>query len=355
MAMRGGMRDLLIGLCGIGGVVGLVTLLLYYGELAAVATPRWSLPLALDSAGGLRTGSPVTLNGVPIGEVRSVSISTPPQHPSHPVLVEAAIERSIRLPAAVETKVETSLLGGSARLALVAQLPIAEDAVYLPQDAPPLLFGRVRGLDEVVMEALDARLATLTESLEEFRVLARTYNELGRHLADMTSELDPGDPAAESNLRTSILRANALMLELRQTATLASSWLGDEQLLADVRSTVWRSSVLVEHAVEAIDELTAAAAAVQQDVGRVADTVDEQVRTLGRAVVPVADDASKLLERLGELARLAAEGDGSVGRLLRNPELHDSVVDAAARLEITLRQLELLLQKIREEGLAVSF
>lgn len=355
MALRSGVRDLLIGVCGIGGVVGLVTLLLYYGELAAVATPRWSLPLALDSAGGLRTGSPVTLNGVPIGEVRSVTIETPPRHPSHPVLVEAQIERSIRIPAAVETKVETSLLGGSARLALVASLPIAADAPYLPQADPPLLFGRVRGLDEVVMEALDARLATLTDSLEEFRVLARTYSDLGRHLSEMTRELDPGDPAAESNLRTSILRANALMLELRQTAVLASTWLGDEQLLADVRSTVWRSSLLVEHAVAAIDDLTAAAGAVQEDVDRVADTVDEQVRALGMAVVPVTDEASRLLERLGEVARLAAEGEGSVGQLLRSPDLHNSLVDAAARLQITLRQLELLLQKIREEGLAVSF
>lgn len=355
MALRSGVRDLLIGLCGLGGIVGLATLLLYYGELASVTAPRWTLRLALDSAGGLRSGSPVTLNGVPVGEVKLVSIETPPRHPGHPVLVEAAIERSIRVPAAVETKVETSLLGGSARLSLIAALPILADAAYLPQEDPPLLFGRVRGLDEVVMEALDARLATLTESLEEFRVLARTYTELGRHLADLTSSLDPDDPDAESNLRTSILRANALMLELRQTAALASSWLGDEQLLADVRSTVWRSSVLVEHAVEAIDDLVAVAGSIQQDASRVADSVEEQVQALGRAVVPVTDEASRLLERLGDLARLAAEGDGTVGRLLRNPDLHESLVDAAQRLQVTLRQLELLLQKVREEGLAVSF
>lgn len=354
-AVSNRIRDLMIGLCGLGGLIGLGVLLLFYGELSGATTPRWRLELALDSAGGLRSGSPVTLNGVPVGEVRMVSIETPPRHAEFPVLVEALIERSIRIPAAVETKVETSLLGGSARLSLVAPLPMDAATPFLPQEAPPMLFGRVRGLDEVVMDALDARLATLTESFEDFRVLARTYTDLGRNLAELTRELAPDDPDAEGSLRTSILRANALLLDVREAVALASSWLGDGQLLEDVRNTIWRTSVAVEHAVEAIDEFSALAVSVRGDVGRVADTIDAQAREIGAAVLPVADEASQLLGRLAAVAALAAEGEGTVGRLLRNPDLHESLVDAAQRLQIVLQQLELLLRKIREEGVAVSF
>ena len=62
-----------------------------------------------------------------------------------------------------------------------------------------------------------------------------------------------------------------------------------------------------------------------------------------------------LLERIGQLSTLASEGDGTVGLLLRNPDLYNSLADSAKRLEATLRKVELLLEKIREEGLGVSF
>ena len=40
---------------------------------------------------------------------------------------------------------------------------------------------------------------------------------------------------------------------------------------------------------------------------------------------------------------------------MTNPDLYRSMEDAARRLERTLAELERLLQKIRDEGLAVGF
>ena len=44
-------------------------------------------------------------------------------------------------------------------------------------------------------------------------------------------------------------------------------------------------------------------------------------------------------------------GEGTVGQLARNPELYNSVKDAADRLEMALRELQLRVQKYKDEGI----
>lgn len=348
-------KDLLTGLAGLGGLGGLATLLLLYGELTGVVSPRYQVNVALDQAGGLRSGSLVTLNGVPVGEVTTVRLEEPPTRPTHPVLVDARIDRTVNLPATVVVDVETSLLGGGARLALSVPLPYEAATPMLPQEPPPTIVGRARGLEGLVGDALESRLAAFEATLEEIRLLAQTYTKVGANLNDLLVAVDPEDPAAESNLRTTVTRLNATLGEARAAIALASGWLGDEQLQADVKSAVWRANVLVEHATEAVDSIEALANTLGTEAGRAVDTFDARAGEIVAAITPVADGASLLLGRLGELAKLASEGDGTVGRLLRNPDLHDSLVDSARRLEATLRKVELLIEKIRAEGLGVSF
>ena len=348
-------KDLLTGLAGLGGLAGLAALLLLYCELTGVVSPRYRLNVALDQAGGLRSGSLVTLNGVPIGEVSVVSLEEPPTRPTHPVLVDARIERTVRIPENVRVDVETSLFGGGARLALSVPLPYEVAVAMLPQEPTPTIVGEARGLEGLVTDALEPRLAVFEATLEEIRILAQTYSKVGANLNDLLVAVDPDDPAAESNLRTTVVRLNTTLAEARAAIALASTWLGDEQLQADVKSAVWRANLLVEHATEAVDSIEALANSLGAEAGRAVDTLDARAGEVVAAITPVADGASVLLERLGQLATLASEGDGTVGLLLRNPDLHNSLVDSAKRLEATLRKVELLLEKIRAEGLGVSF
>lgn len=353
--MRTSSKDLLIGLAGIGGLAGFATLLLLYGELTGVVTSRYTVEVAFDSGGGLRKGSPVTLNGVPVGEVQDVRLDPSVERPEHPVIVIARVDRTVAIPTNVSADVEAGLLGGSARLTLVIPLPIPEKPEVLPQESPPLIFGKARGLGGAIAEAIDERLAA---PLEDLRTSARAFTRLADNLNSLVEEVDPdsADPAAvEGSLRTTVVRMNSTLAEARTAIGLASDWLGDAQLKQDVRNAVWRAGVLLEQTVEAVDDFSSLAKTLGDEAGRAVDSFDARAGELVAAVLPVADRASDLLERLGALSRLAAEGDGTVGRLLRNPDLHESLVDSARRLQATLGQLELLLQKIREEGLGVSF
>lgn len=360
--MRNGTKDLLTGLAGIAALAGLATLLLAYGELPRWGDATWRLDVRLDDGGGLRAGSQVTLNGVPIGEIATVALAPDDAHPDRPVLAEARIDEPVRLPATVVAEVETSLVGSGAKLVL--RLPPPDAASDVPPDAkvpdlpvtpPPVIEGRSRSLTGMIEEMIEPRLAGLDAGVEDLRAMARTYTRLGEHLDDLVKPIDPSDPEAEGNLRTTVERVNATLTDARGAIASASAWLGDEQLRQDVRTAVWRAGVVLEQAVKAVDEYAALARSLGGDADEAVSILDDRTAEVVAAVVPVAERASVLLERLGELARLAAEGDGTVGRLLTSPDLHESLRETARQLEQTLRKAGLLLDKIRDEGLGVSF
>lgn len=353
--MRNGTKDLLTGIVGIVALAGLATLLLAYGELSGVVTPSWRLDVRLDDGGGLRTGSRVTLNGVEVGEVARVRLAPSAEWPDAPVVAEVRIDDSVRLPANVFGEIQTSLLGGGAGLSLRGPLPYDPDGPLLAIAPPPTISGRSTSLASTFVETLAPQLEALEEGIEDLRAMARTYTRLGENLDDLVRPLEDGDPAAESNLRTTVARVNATLSEARGAIASASRWLGDEQLQQDVRNAVFRAGVMLEQTTKAIDAYAALAASLESDADGAIEILDARTAEVVAAIVPVAEGSSALLERLGELARLAAEGDGTIGRLLRDPDLHESLRESARQLETALRRASLLLEKIREEGLGVSF
>jgi hypothetical protein len=71
--------------------------------------------------------------------------------------------------------------------------------------------------------------------------------------------------------------------------------------------------------------------------------------------MPVADSLSATLEDVRRLTRLASEGQGTVAQMLNNPDLYNSMTDAAQRLERALTEAQLLIEKYKAEGVPIHF
>ena len=74
-----------------------------------------------------------------------------------------------------------------------------------------------------------------------------------------------------------------------------------------------------------------------------------------RGLLPIADDVAVTLEEVRRLTTLASEGEGTIAEMLRNPDLYNSLDDAAVRLERTLVEIQLYIEKIKAEGLDIDF
>ena len=124
----------------------------------------------------------------------------------------------------------------------------------------------------------------------------------------------------------------------------AREWLGDEQLRADARSAVWKAGTLIDAATAAMNSVSESAQGIRVDA-----------RTLVTSAQPALDEMARTLQAVQRLADQAGSGEGTVGQLMSNPDLYNALTDSALRLKAALAEVELLLKKVRDEGLDVKF
>ena len=348
--MREGVRNFLVGITSIVALLGLAYLLFLFGELDAWVHPRYSILVDTDNASGLRPGSPVEYNGVPVGVVNSVYVLQTPEDAAFPVRIELLIENTTRIPETAIPFAATPLIGGGARLEL--QLPPNTDlktVAYFSGDRQFNHMARhIAGgsmLDQVTA-ALDERMKPLLSGLDSFNRLSEKYIELGDNINSMfqpqsSEALASGE---QPNVRTAITKLNGALDDVRDSLALAKQWLGDEQIKNDARSAIEKAKTLIDKATTAVDRYTQRADSLQTDA-----------HDLQKRLLPVVDNLASTLEEVKRLSKLATEGKGTVAQLLNDPGLYNSLNDAAVRLERTLAEAQLLIQKIKAEGLPVKF
>ncbi len=288
-------RNFITGIVSIIAFAGLAFLLLLFGDLGVFGPTPYTITVAANEAVGLRKGSRVTMAGVQIGTVDSVVVKL---DPGRPVVISASVHQTVDIPQAATASVVTSLFGGSSTLDLAMPGDYVAGGATLPHDGSAIVDAR--------LESLDARFARL--------------------LTEKLGSLDGAMQAIEGAARD------------------AQKWLGDEQLLADARSAVWKANVLIEQATTGVVAFTEAAHAFKSDSAQ-----------LLASLQPVFDQMSKTLVQVEVLTKEAATGKGTIGQLMTNPDLYNALVDSAERLKATMAEIELLLQKIRAEGLGVKF
>jgi phospholipid/cholesterol/gamma-HCH transport system substrate-binding protein len=331
--VRERVRNVMVGLCTIGALGGGAALLFLFGEIEPFMAKRWPMKVAFNEAGGLRKGSLVTLNGVPIGAVERVEFWGDREHP---VLVTAAIDEDVLIPDPSVPSVQASLLGSGARLEFAAALPLASPATHYAKSAATPLRGRVQSLEARIVSELEERVAPIAAAFDEIGALARNLNTL----------VAPDSGGAELNpesLRTAVRRLNATLSEAETAIASARTWLDDEQLRTDIRDTANGASELMRDAT-----ITA------NRIGTLADSLATDARELRANAIPVLARAEASLEEFNRLLLAVRTGDGTTGRLINDPALYDGLADSARRLDEALAKLNLLIDKIRAEGIDVE-
>ena len=288
-------RNFVIGIVAILGVAGFAFLLLLFGNLTTSLRQKYDVTVQANQAMGVRLGSQVTLVGVPIGEVKAVTVVIDSENPVQIIL---NIEGSIDIPAGVEATVSKSLIGGTARLDFSIPAGYTTGGATLPHDGNAIVTAKFEGLEERLSRTLSEKLAGLDLAM-------RRIDELGKD---------------------------------------AQKWLGDEQMLADAKSAVAKANDLIDATASTVMALT-----------KTANSLQGNANALLASVQPVFDQLSKTLAQVELLTKQAQDGKGTVGQLMSNPDLYNSLNDSAQRLKSTLGEVELLMKKVRAEGLGVKF
>lgn len=334
-------RDFLIGLTVAIGLVGVAVLLMMFGEIATGRPEQYPLTLALTDATGLQKASRVTLNGVDIGEVKSIRAQDDPRDG---VRVALRINEGARVPRDSVVIIQRDLVGASS-LALTAGRSSGEaDAGFLaPGDT---LTTEARGMLDVIGDAIDERLASFADAARSFQAMSETITELGQAARESLvprtiGEVDAGAPAT---LSSTLARLDLAIADARD-------WLGDDEFKSDLRATVSRAGELMEQASVTLEEWRSAADSLIARADEVGTDVNGALREFSTATRALGEAMLEVQSLVAGINR----GEGTAGMLAKNPDLYRSLNDAAVRLEKALTEAQLLIEKFRKEGVPVQF
>lgn len=365
-------RNLIVGFTAIGGLACLAALLMLFGYVPAWLEGGYVVKVQLPDAANLNRGSRVKMSGVDIGRVESVDLLSPA---SQGVMVVTKIREEVGVPQGVKASVRPTLLGGSPNLEFdIAHQPGAPAAAVLARDGSAFVIGQTASLTSEIgqqlkggIDQLGAKLDSaiaepkknLAELADQFRDLSREWTKVGKNIAELTEPrkpVDVDDPNASvtGNLATVLARADDRLMEMKATIDGLNKWVADEQLRSDFRDTVANaktaSANLAETAKEA-NKLVARAGGSLDKVDAAVDSARTSIDQLSKRYIAAADDLSGAVLAMRKTIDEAREGNGTLGKLIKDPSLYNNLNDSVKRLDSALTDMKLLIQKWEKEGI----
>lgn len=341
------LRDLITGAVSLMGVVALVVMLFLFGELQGRLKRTMEVTLRVESSTGLSDASAVTVNGVRVGRVAGTRAVFDEAGVFTGVEIRISLESGMPIPEPSSVLIDRSLVGeGTLQLDVpvgkALQGRVLANGMRVPADdaAPPLRVETTLGrLADSVTGAVREPLGRFGSTAEKIEKLADTYTAVGEQLHQLLAA-DAGDGP---NIRSVVARVDTVLAG-------AEKWLAQDDLLAKARESLDR-----------LNQSLTDAKALAEAWTKTAETLDHQAQSLGAEAKVAREQMTQTLARVDtaveELARIGSSvnaGEGSLGQLVKNPDLYRSAQDAAQRLDAALVELKLLLEKFKAEGVRVK-
>ncbi len=340
-------------------VAGLVLtmLIIWFGESPALLRDQVYLKVHYAEAPGVLEGVPVRKSGIRIGEVIAITFDER-NGATDGVLVTLALERRYKLREGTRPRLDRSLIGD-----------VSID--MQPGNGPDLLPTGNTPLDAPVVEGTVApdpskALAAATKAFESAGDTMRTINEAASGLAKLTKSADRLDEFMATWLTTGkeltdtgrkvskvaetadqFVRANEqdFHAALSHLAGLAHKLddAVDDKLAADLKQGIERFSAATERLNNGLAQLEPAL----KELGGTSD--QKPVTDLGQALRRfnlVAADLALLTSKLRD-GRGGLNTEGSLQRMLTEPELYDNVNRVAVQANQAMQQLRVVLDEFR--------
>ncbi len=328
-------RNILTGFVTIIALLGLAWLIHVFGEVPAWVSGHYPVQVRLADATGLGPGSRIHLNGLDIGSIETIRLM---DDPSQGVSAVARIRPPYRIPTRCEVRVISSVFGGSARLEISIPPPPAEQTPattksYLPTDGSAVLHADTESFTQRLEQSFDKRFTKFDKIAEQISKLSDEYLEVGRRVNALLEQRSPEQVDAgqgPANLTTVLARADQDLAEFRKTIDAINKLVDDKQLRDDIRAAAANTRKLTESA-------------------------DKRLAQLTERYVALADDLGKTIKQADGLITEARAGEGTLGKLISDPKLYDSLTDAADRLSDALTEAKLLIEKWKAEGVPIQY
>ena len=337
------------------GLTMLVALgLLMYGILLLGTGPSlggrpYVVTLESPNANGLTPGAKVDLNGVVIGQVTSVILAKKADG-SLGTRVGLSIDASVDIPQDATVTFGKGYVGSTSYCSIYANNAKGPN---LPHDGAAVLQATPADSGLIPKDVFDD-IHSLKGDLSSLSVgtdgpWPRTCHMqlLVTSPPEAVDAADPKDPHRPmENVSTMVMRLDRTVKNLQDI-------LGDKNLKGQIRTIVQNiadSSAQLKSTLATIDSTMKNANGTITQFGSAATQASTTLDATHQQIVRIADKLVETLDQLQKTTRAVSEGDGTTGRLIRDPRLYDGMVDLSKSLRTTVDDLDFLLKKWRDEG-----
>lgn len=345
-------RNVLIGLFVLVGLICLAVLIVLFGESRGIFRQRYVLRAKFERISGVREGTDVKLAGVWAGNVTKVELIDPGR-PGEGVYAVMQIDNKYVVPRGSIANVSTPIMGQAA----INIIPPTAAADSLPQDGTAIILGLVKNpLDTVIDPKL---MATLEKTTAQIGILAEALTPAAKAVEDLlkvrtVAEVDKTPETVTANLSTAIERLHNVLKHIETV-------LGDPDVQGNLKETLVNFKAASEEAKLAVaglkdfsEEAQGAATGAQKVIAKLDTTVDtthQHINDLGQRLLLNADKLSRILDYFASAGHNMAEGEGTIGMLLRDPKFYDELMLTTQRLGAAAAELEVLVKQWQKEGL----
>lgn len=318
--------ELRVGLLIVAGLAATVAIILVSDRFSFER--NYEVTAFLENSGGLRQGSPVTLSGIRIGKVESISSV---QDKRGAIKVLMSINTDYLLPSDVTLQLATNGIFGDSFLAFSGSGKPTVD--YLRTDGTAVVEASRGFFDEVsayavqILNGVNDLLGPETRS--DVKQLVRGAAELASNSAEIARDLRQ----ETKKIDELITNLNELTVGLKEsTGKIADK---ANQTLSAVDQTLGNIDT---HTAMVAQKTANVADSAQTTMGKMDTVLDQGNRLMARN----EQDFSALVTSMRELSERAVRvladaqhGKGVVGQLLQNEELAKDLNDISINMNIT--------------------
>jgi phospholipid/cholesterol/gamma-HCH transport system substrate-binding protein len=306
-------------------------LVVLFGDLPSLVQATYPLKMSFEDARGIATGTPVRKNGILVGRVRSVTLEA-----AGGANVVADIDSHISIYRDEQPRIASTLLGD-------AEIQLVPGTTRPPRQ--PL------AADEVLVGAA---------SRDPFEVFATLEPKMGRALDSLT-DASAAVTKLSANVDTMLLGDDDRFEKLvRKTEAALDAFsvamanindvMGDPQARAKIKQTL-----------DGLPDVIADLRTTVQGMGTTIDSADRNLRNLEGLTRPLGErgegmvaSIDKTIGRLDEVisqavgfTRALNESQGTLGKLVRDPQVYDDLAQAADNVNRLTRELRPIVNDVR--------
>jgi len=365
--MREQTRNLLVGITVIVALIALGAMILVFQELPAFVQLGYPVRLHFYATGGVTEGSDVLLAGKRIGRITEIAFVDGDARKG--VRMTALIDRGQKVPGTVNAYLRSVGFAGGAVVDLKVDgkdpgagrtdPATGGPLLWLPTDGSIALEGSFlsRGFitaedREELKKALSGILPEdmrreISETMVSFRRLA---DRLDGFFAPPEATTRPQATSASGPSSRPAPRLHTTLAKLNAALDAVNKTLGDPENQASLKAGLARFKEAAAAAAQAMEEARATFREVRGATGKVTKRFDE----LTLRLMADADRLSKVLGAIQRTTEKIEAGDGTAAKLLNDPKLYNTLVDATAQLKTSLEKLELLLAQWKDKGVKLD-